>query len=47
VVNGEKLQVTTQLSGAFFETSDGKIAWRGNDHALSIIQSEVRSRNAR
>jgi hypothetical protein len=46
VVNGEKLQVTTQLSGAFFETSDGKIAWRGNDHALSIIQSEVRSRNA-
>lgn len=47
VVNGETLQVTTQFSGAFFKTSDGKIAWRGNDHALSIIQSEVRSRNAR
>jgi hypothetical protein len=47
IVNGEKLQVTTKLSGAFFETSDGNIAWRGNDHALSIIQSEVRSRNAR
>lgn len=47
VVNGERLQVTTEFSGNFFQTSDGKIAWRGNDHALSIIQSEVRSRNAR
>jgi len=30
-----------------FVSSGGKIAWRGNDYALSIIQSEVRARNAR
>jgi hypothetical protein len=46
IVNGEKLQVTTEFGGDYFQTSGGKVAWRGNDHALSIIQSEVRSRNA-
>jgi hypothetical protein len=45
--SGETLQVTTQFSGGSFRESDGKIAWRGNDHALSIVQSEVRARNAR
>jgi hypothetical protein len=30
-----------------FVSSGGKIAWKGNDHAMSIIQSEVRARNAR
>jgi hypothetical protein len=46
-INGEKLNVTTEFGGDYFQTSGGKVAWRGNDHALSIIQSEVRSRNAR
>lgn len=46
-INGEKLEVTTEFGGDYFKTSGGKVAWRGNEHALSIIQSEVRSRNAR
>lgn len=46
-INGEKLEVTTEFGGGYFKTSAGKVAWRGNEHALGIIQSEVRSRNAR
>ncbi len=34
-------------SGVSFVSSGGKIAWKGNDHAMSIIQSEVRARNTR
>lgn len=47
IVNGEKLPVTTRFGGQSFEGSDGKVHWKGNDHALSIIQSEVRARNTR
>lgn len=47
IVNGEQLEVTTQFGGESFVSSGGKIAWKGNDHAMSIIQSEVRARNAR
>lgn len=47
IVNGEHLEVTTRFGGESFVSSGGKIAWKGNDHAMSIIQSEVRARNAR
>ena len=47
IVNGDTLEVTTKFGGQSFESSGGKVAWQGNDHALSIIQGEVRARNAR
>jgi hypothetical protein len=47
IVNGDTLPVTTEFGGSSFASSGGKVAWRGNDYALSIIQSEVRARNAR
>ncbi len=47
IVNGEQLPITTHFGGQSFVGSGGKIHWQGNDHALSIIQSEVRARNAR
>ena len=47
IVNGEHLEVTTRFGGKSFVSSGGKIAWKGNEHAMSIIQSEVRARNAR
>jgi hypothetical protein len=39
---GESLQVTTGFSGRF-ENFDGMRVWRGNEHALGIIQAQVRS----
>lgn len=47
IVNGESMPVTTGFGGGRFEDSDGKVVWRGNEHALSIIQSMVRSRHGR
>jgi hypothetical protein len=47
IMSSEPLRVTTGFGGQSFATSGGGIAWQGNDHALTIIQGEVRARNAR
>jgi hypothetical protein len=46
IVSGESLRVVTGFGGRF-EQAGGTVVWRGNEHALKIIQTMVRSRHAR
>ena len=45
ITNGEALTVVTGFGGDFQESSSGSLVWRGNEHALKIIQAMVRSRH--
>lgn len=45
ITNGEALTVVTGFGGDF-QASNGSLVWRGNEHALKIIQAMVRNRHA-
>lgn len=45
ITNGEALTVLTGFGGDFEASGSGSLVWRGNDHALRIIQAMVRSRH--